>query len=173
VVKSTPQPLYPRERDPVTIVQETGWAPGPVWTGAENLAPTGIRSPDRPARSKSLYRLSYPVIKASTFIIKDTCVDENCLYSLVYKTQNYVLSKEAKRHFFLISKLSRPTLMPTQKLTSLYQELAGWSVKLSTHFRTQYRSYERRTCNSTLPYDFMLWRLRVRRGVGVGSEWKH
>jgi len=35
---------------------------GPVWTGAENLAPppTGIRSSDRPARSESLYRLSYP-----------------------------------------------------------------------------------------------------------------
>jgi hypothetical protein len=33
---------------------------GPVWTGAENLAPTGIQSPDRPARSESLYRLSYP-----------------------------------------------------------------------------------------------------------------
>jgi len=28
--------------------------------GAENLAPTGIRFPDRPARSKSLYLLSYP-----------------------------------------------------------------------------------------------------------------
>ena len=26
-------------------------APQPVWTGAENLAPTGIRSSDRPARS--------------------------------------------------------------------------------------------------------------------------
>ena len=26
----------------------------------ENLTPTGIRSPDRPARSQSLYRLSYP-----------------------------------------------------------------------------------------------------------------
>jgi len=26
----------------------------------ENLAPTGIRSPDPPARSESLYRLSYP-----------------------------------------------------------------------------------------------------------------
>jgi len=37
-----------------------GWAPGPVWTGAENLAPTGIRYPDRPARSESLYQLSYP-----------------------------------------------------------------------------------------------------------------
>jgi hypothetical protein len=37
-----------------------GWgAPGPVWTGAENVAPTGIRSPDRPARSQLLYRLRY------------------------------------------------------------------------------------------------------------------
>ena len=31
----------------------------PVWTGAENLALTRIWSPDRPARSESLYRLSY------------------------------------------------------------------------------------------------------------------
>ena len=23
------------------IVQEAGWAPGPIWMGAENLAPTG------------------------------------------------------------------------------------------------------------------------------------
>jgi len=47
------------EKDPVPIVEEAGWAPGPVWTGAENLAPTWIRSPDRPARSQSLYRLRY------------------------------------------------------------------------------------------------------------------
>jgi hypothetical protein len=33
---------------------------GPVWTCAENLAHTGILSPDRPARSESLYRLCYP-----------------------------------------------------------------------------------------------------------------
>jgi hypothetical protein len=54
-----PRPLSTPGKDPVSIVQEAGWAPGPVWTGAENLAPTGIRSPDRPARSQSLYRLSY------------------------------------------------------------------------------------------------------------------
>jgi hypothetical protein len=48
-----------REGDPVPTVQEDGWAPGSVWAGAENLAPTGIRSPGRPARSESLYRLSY------------------------------------------------------------------------------------------------------------------
>ena len=27
---------------PVPIVQEAGWASGPVWTGAENLAPPGF-----------------------------------------------------------------------------------------------------------------------------------
>ena len=47
-------------KDPVPIVQEAGLAPGPVWIGAENLAPAGIQSPDLPARSESLYRLRYP-----------------------------------------------------------------------------------------------------------------
>jgi hypothetical protein len=47
-------------KDPVPIVQEAGWAPGPVWISAKNLAPTGIRSQDLPARRQSLYRLSYP-----------------------------------------------------------------------------------------------------------------
>jgi hypothetical protein len=28
-----------REGDPVVIVWEAGWVIGPVWTGAENLAP--------------------------------------------------------------------------------------------------------------------------------------
>jgi hypothetical protein len=42
----------PPEINPVSIVQEAGWIPGPVWTGAENLAPVGIRSPDRPVRSE-------------------------------------------------------------------------------------------------------------------------
>ena len=47
-------------KDPVPIVQDVGWTPGPVWTGAENIAPTANRSPDIPASSESLYRLSYP-----------------------------------------------------------------------------------------------------------------
>ena len=54
VANATPRPLYPRDRDPVTIVLEAGWAPRPVWTDAKNLASTGIRSPDPPARSEFL-----------------------------------------------------------------------------------------------------------------------
>jgi hypothetical protein len=60
VVKAMPRPFYPRGREPVPIVQEARWGLGPVWTDTENLATTGIRSSDRPARSESLYRLSYP-----------------------------------------------------------------------------------------------------------------
>ena len=56
---TTPRLLYLLE-DPVPTEQEAGSAPGPVWMGTENLVPTGIRSADSPARSESLYRLSYP-----------------------------------------------------------------------------------------------------------------
>ena len=41
----TPRPLYHREREPVPAVQEAG---------AENLAPSGVRSSDR-AANKSRY----------------------------------------------------------------------------------------------------------------------
>jgi hypothetical protein len=44
---STPRSgIFTHGNEPVTIVQ--------VWTGAENLAPTFIPSPDRPARSELL-----------------------------------------------------------------------------------------------------------------------
>jgi hypothetical protein len=62
--RHAPVAPYPPEKDPVPIVQGAGWAPGPVWTVAENLAPTGILSPDRPARRQSLYRLSYRAVIA-------------------------------------------------------------------------------------------------------------
>jgi hypothetical protein len=41
MVCSTLRPHFTPGKDPVPILQEAGWAPGPVWTGAENLVPTG------------------------------------------------------------------------------------------------------------------------------------
>ena len=64
VVSSTPRPYFTPGKDPIPIVEGAGWTPGPVWTGGKSR-PTGIRSPDRPARSQSLYRLSYPAHKTS------------------------------------------------------------------------------------------------------------
>jgi len=57
-------------KDPVRILQEDGWAAGPVWTGAENLAPAGIRSLDRPACRQSLYRLRYTAHKSQMLLDK-------------------------------------------------------------------------------------------------------
>jgi hypothetical protein len=47
VINATPRLIYTPRKDPVLVVQE-------VWTGAENLVPTGIRPLDRPACSESL-----------------------------------------------------------------------------------------------------------------------
>jgi len=59
VVSSTPRPQFTHGKDPVPILQEAGWAPGPVWTGGKSrLHRDSI--PDRPAHSQSLYRMSYP-----------------------------------------------------------------------------------------------------------------
>ena len=59
MVSPTPRQHFTPRKDPVPILQETRWAPGPVWTGGKSrLHRDSIL--DRPARSQSLYRLSYP-----------------------------------------------------------------------------------------------------------------
>jgi hypothetical protein len=57
VVNATPRPFYPRERLGAHCIG--GWVgsrAGPDGCG-KSRPPTGIRSPDRPARNESLYRL--------------------------------------------------------------------------------------------------------------------
>ena len=52
-VSGQPRPLYPRDRTPVPIKWEIGWAPEKVWTSwrrEESLEPAGFRTPDLPAR---------------------------------------------------------------------------------------------------------------------------
>ena len=59
-VSSTPRSSLPPGKVQVPIVQEAGFAQGPVWTGGKSC-PHRDSIPDRPARSSpSLYRLSYP-----------------------------------------------------------------------------------------------------------------
>jgi len=41
-ISVTPRPLFTPGKDPVPIAQEAGCAPGPVWTGVENLAAPGF-----------------------------------------------------------------------------------------------------------------------------------
>jgi hypothetical protein len=63
--------------------------PNVVVTGADNLALTGIRTPDRPARSKSLYRLSYLGPHTSHLKVRNPCF-----------TQTFTISKKQKLKIF-------------------------------------------------------------------------
>jgi len=50
VVSSTLRPHFNPGKEPVPILQEAGWASGPVWTGGKSR-PHRDSIPDRPARS--------------------------------------------------------------------------------------------------------------------------
>jgi len=69
VVSSMPWPHFTPGKDPVPILQEAGWAPGPVWTGWKSL-PHRDSIPDCPAHSQSLYLLSYPAHCYTEYNIK-------------------------------------------------------------------------------------------------------
>jgi hypothetical protein len=58
VVNATPWPLYPRER-PGTRGTGGWMGPRADLDGRRKFRPTGIRSPDLPARSELLHRLRY------------------------------------------------------------------------------------------------------------------
>jgi hypothetical protein len=85
VVKATPRSLFAQERDPVPIVQEGRWASGPVWAGAENLAPTWVQTPNRPACRQSLYQLRY-ACRHRAFIpyLIYICICSFSLHILIY-----------------------------------------------------------------------------------------
>ena len=78
VLNATTRPLYSREGDwaPRTRVQVIRWARGQCGTGKENLASTGIWTPDLPSRSESLHLLSYLGRRTSRVLIKNksSCV---------------------------------------------------------------------------------------------------
>ena len=85
MVISTPRPYFTPGKDPVPIVQGAGWARGPIWTGGKSR-PTGIRSPNGPARSQSLYRLSnraysrHCINKERIGLVQYLCLMINCDY---------------------------------------------------------------------------------------------
>ena len=67
VVSSTFRPHFTPGKDPVPILQEAGWVPGPVWTGGKSR-PHRDSILDRPARIQSLHRLSYPAHYSGSII---------------------------------------------------------------------------------------------------------
>ena len=74
MVSSTPRPHFTPGKDPVPILQEAGWAPGPVWTGGKSR-PHRDSIPDRPARSSVAIPTELPGPQAKYILNVNS---ENC-----------------------------------------------------------------------------------------------
>ena len=54
VVKVTLEAALPPAKTHGSHIQEAGWTPDLIWTGAENINPIRIRSPDRPVHKVTM-----------------------------------------------------------------------------------------------------------------------
>jgi len=86
VVSSTPRPHFTPGKDSVPILQETGWAPGPVWTGGTSL-PRRDSIPGRPARSSVAIPTEPPgpwnkIKPEDIYQHVSNCRAADCLFSL-------------------------------------------------------------------------------------------
>jgi len=70
VFSSTPRPHFTPRKDQVPVLQEAGWAPGPVWMGGKPR-PHRDSIPDRQDRNHSLYRLSYRAHNFNTWTLQN------------------------------------------------------------------------------------------------------
>jgi len=91
--------LYPRGKNSVPLVQETGWTPRPVWADAGNLAPNGIRSSDCTARNEPLHRLSYGGLTEAVYAVHN--LNLQFILTLdytvnIYKFDSIILSEALK-----------------------------------------------------------------------------
>jgi hypothetical protein len=80
---SAPRPgrLVPG-KDPVPVAQEAGWSSKPVWIGAENLVPSGIRFPDLPAARKYL---TVPISKQPSLYLQNILRSKNNFWKLNFR----------------------------------------------------------------------------------------
>ena len=60
----------PLEKEPVSIEQEAGLDQRPIWTGVENLAPTGIRRKFCSGRDANIF-LCVPLVLSGTYRRRD------------------------------------------------------------------------------------------------------
>jgi hypothetical protein len=142
-ISVTLRPLFTSGKYPVHIVQGAGWAPEPIWIGAENLALTGIQSPDRPARSQSLYRLRYPARSSRSkdiqFHSMTDPVDKNkfILKYVQFPNVRLILRRSYKRCIQKIATRRQSGTLQPVKCVWIWQVGAGFCMQtevVSLHF---------------------------------------
>ena len=73
--------VFTPRKDPLPVLREAGWVPGPFWAGSECLTSIGFRFPNRPTRNESLYQLLCPGLHVRVYNLT-TYNRVSCLYFL-------------------------------------------------------------------------------------------
>ena len=81
MVSRTPRPHFTPGKDPVPILQEAGWAPGPVWTDGKSR-PHRDSIPERPARSSVAIPTEPPGPSGMNIVTKKLGYGYSQLFSL-------------------------------------------------------------------------------------------
>jgi hypothetical protein len=82
----------PQEGDPVPFVQEAGWSPGSVYTGAENLVP------HRDSTEGSTWRMSYFQQVIVPYVeYKIALSDFSCIFSVSLQFNNHFCSLDVRK----------------------------------------------------------------------------
>ena len=138
VVSSTPRPHFTDGKEPVPILQEAGWVPGPVWTGGKSR-PHRDSIPDRPARSSVAIPTELPGPRVCIYIYiyingwkRSYTVAETChcmLQSIIEKCIVQVRPVFAPESYKLTT-----TLTCSVKLLRNYTHLMLCSLETSVNF---------------------------------------
>ena len=122
VVNATPRPLYPQKRPGTHCIG--GWVgPRTGLNGCGKSRPSGFRSPDRPAPSELLYRLSYPDL----YICKVIGKKYYCLYwfNICFYIKTSVWQKDTKKELKI--KLPVSLCVSVQRKMALLRIICwGW-----------------------------------------------
>jgi hypothetical protein len=125
MVSSTPRLYFTPGKDPVPILQEAGWDPGPVWMGGKSH-PHRDSIPDCPAHSQLLYRLSYLAHNVhSSKIIYESKYTTACLQK---KTQRICITHlDSDKSILRI--LIHSHIHDRMRESSGIQQMSNWGVK--------------------------------------------
>ena len=114
--------------------------------GAENLVPTGVRSPDRPARSESLYRLSYP--------------------GPLIMSRNTKLILRQRIHFESVNKILSLTPQSTKYFDEEKIWVYAWQINLTTSTKTC-QFYSEIFCNIYIIMNYRKCANRILNGMTI------
>ena len=140
MVSSTPRPHFTPGKDPVPILQEAGWVPGPVWTGGKSR-PHRDSIPDRPARSSVAIPTELPGPRVYIYIYiyiyingwkRSYTVAETCHCMLQSKIEKCIV--QVRPVFAPESYKLTTTLTCSVKLLRNYTHLMLCSLETSVNF---------------------------------------